>query len=142
MTAAAGWVLVALAGVLVGAAIPVLLQLRRTLRAAEITLDTTGRKLNDALDQLSTTLERVNGAADELDKGVKRVSSLLAALGSLGDALVKVRSSMGTVVSLGSMVGGAVLAALGLRSRGKDADRERDDEVERPRSPETEEQVR
>ena len=46
MTEAAAWVLVALAGVLVGAAVPVLLQLRRTLKAAEATLESiAGRRL-------------------------------------------------------------------------------------------------
>jgi uncharacterized protein YoxC len=126
MTPAAGWVLVAIVAVLVGAAIPVLLQLRTTLKAAEKTLETTGRHVNDALDQLSLTLERVNKAADELESGVTRVSSLLSALGGIGDALSKVRSTVGTVASLGSIVGGAFLAALGLRSR----DRDRDDDRE------------
>ncbi len=124
MSETAGWVLVGLVGVLVGAAIPVLLQLRKTLKAAEETMEVTGRHLNDALDQLSITLVRVNRAADELEGGVKRVSSLLTALGGIGDALVRVRSTVGTVASLGSILGGALLAAFGLRSRdgGKEAD--------------------
>jgi uncharacterized protein YoxC len=119
MTEAAGWVVVALIAILVGAAVPVLLQLRKTLKAAEATLTTTGSKLNDALDQLSITLERVNSAADELDRGVKKMSSLIAALGSVGDALSKVRSTVGTVASLGSIVGGALLGAFGFGSRDK-----------------------
>src|SRR6185436_18891090 len=109
MTPAAGWVLVALVSILVGAAVPVLLQLRKTLKAAETTMDTTGKHVNDALDKLTTTLERVNSAADELDKGVKKVQSLLAALGSVGDALSKIRSTVGTVASLGSIVSAAFL---------------------------------
>jgi len=129
MTAAAGWVLVALVGVLVTLAIPVLLQLRKTLKTTEETLEVTGRHLNEALDQLSITLERVNRAADEMEGSVKRVSSLLAALGGIGDALVRVRSTVGTVASLGSILGGALLAAFGLRSR--DGGRE----AERPETP-------
>jgi uncharacterized protein YoxC len=136
MTAAAGWVLVALVGVLVAVAIPVLLQLRKTLKTTEKTLEVTGRHLNDALDQLSVTLERVNRAADEMEGGVKRVSSLLAALGGIGDALSRVRQTVGTVASLGSIVGGALLAAFGLRSR--DGGRE----AERPESPEPVEPAR
>ena len=123
MTPSAGWVLVALVAVLVGAAVPVLLQLRKTLKTAETTLETTGRHANDALNQLSLTLERVNSAAAELDQGVKKVSSLLVALGGLGDALVGVRSKVGTVVSLGSIVGGAILGALGFGSREKERER-------------------
>ena len=125
MSETAGWVLVALVGMLVGAAIPALLQLRKTLKTAEETLEATGRHLNDALDRLSITLERVNRAADELEGGVKRVSSLLAALGGIGDALVKVRSTVGTVASLGSILGGALLAAFGLRPRDGGTDAER-----------------
>jgi len=117
MTPVAAWVLVALVAVLVGAAIPVLLQLRRTLKAAEETLVTTGRHVNEALDRLTITLERVNSAADELERGVNRVSSLLEALGGIGDMLGKVRSSIGAVTSIGSILGGALLAAFGLRSR-------------------------
>ena len=129
MTETAGWVLVALVGVLVVTAVPVLLQLRKTLKTAEVTLESTGRHVNDALNQMSITLERVNRASDELEGGVKRVSSLLAALGGLGDSLVKVRTTVGTVASIGSLVGGALLAAMGLRSRdmGVDVDRREQD---------------
>ena len=126
MTAAAGWVLVALVAVLVGAAIPVLLQLKKTLKAAEQTMEVTGRHLNEALERLSITLERVNRAAGELENGVNRVSSLLSDLGGIGDALSKVRSTVGTMASLGSILGAALLAAFGLRPRdgGKEADRQ------------------
>ena len=136
MTPAAGWVLIALVAVLVGAAIPVLLQLKKTLKEAEETMEVTGRHLNEALDQLSITLERVNRAAVELESGVTRVSSLLAALGGIGDALGKVRSTVGTVASLGSILGGAFLAAFGLRSR------DRDNEADRKESPEPVEPAR
>ena len=136
MTPAAGWVLVVLAAVLVGVAVPALLQLRKTLKEAENTLATTGRHVNDALDQLSVTLDRVNRASAELEGGVNRVSSLLTALGGIGDALVKVRGTVGTVASLGSIFGGALLAAFGLRSR----DRHKDAEPEVPAK--QEEQVR
>ena len=117
MPNAAAWVLVALAAVFVGAVVPVLLQLRRTLKMAEQTLDTTGRRLNEVLGEVTTTLARVNKAADEMERGLTRASSLFEALGGIGDALVRVRSSIGAVTSLGSILGGAVLAALGLRSR-------------------------
>jgi uncharacterized protein YoxC len=117
MSNVAAWVLVALAAVLVAAAVPVLLQLRRTLKMAEQTLDVTGRRLNEVLGEVTTTLVRVNNAADEMERGLTRVSSLFEALGGIGDALVKVRSSIGAVASLGSILGGAVLAALGLKAR-------------------------
>jgi len=131
MTPAAGWVLVALAAVLVGVAVPVLLQLHKTLKRAEDTLESTGRHLNEALDHLAVTLERVNRASEELERGMNRVSSLLAALGGIGDALGKVRSSLGTVASLGSILGGALLAAVSRRSRDNDQEADRQDSPER-----------
>jgi uncharacterized protein YoxC len=113
MPEAAAWVLVALAAVLVGFAVPVLLQLRKTLQTAEKTLQSTGSRLNEVLDGVTVTLTRVNDAASELEGGVRRVSSLLSALGSIGDALGKVRTSFAAVSSLGSILGGALLGALG-----------------------------
>ena len=126
MPAAAVWVLVALAAVLVGVAVPALLQLRRTLKAAEQTLESTGRQLNQTLDRLTTTLERVERTADELEQGVIRVKSLFEALGGIGDALGKIRSSVFAVTSIGSIIGSALLAALGLKSR----DRAREPEAQ------------
>ena len=117
MTEPAAWILVALAIILVAAIVPVLLQLRRTLEAAEETLESTGRRANEALEGLTATLERVNRAVDTLEQGVGRVSSLLEVLGGIGETLSRVKSSVGTVASLGSIVGGAVMAAMGLRSR-------------------------
>jgi uncharacterized protein YoxC len=117
MPPTAVWVLVALAAGLVGVTIPVFLQFRRTLKAAEQTLESTGRRLNEVLDGVATTLIRVNRAAEELEQGVNRVSSLLDALGGIGDALGKVRSSLAAVTSIGSVLGGAVLAFLGVASR-------------------------
>ena len=137
MTEAAAWVLVGLVAVLVAAAVPVLLQLRKTLKTAQETLDTTGRHVNGTLDQLTATLERVNRAADGLEQGVVRVSGLLEVLGGIGDGLTKVKSSISSVASLGSIVGGALIAAFGLKSRRAASEREREREHERaePRVP-------
>jgi uncharacterized protein YoxC len=131
MTPAAGWVLVAFAAILVGVAVPVLLQLRKTLKAAEETMESTGRHVNETLDQLSITLLRVNRASEELERGMSRASSLLAALGGIGDALGKVRSSLGTVASLGSILGGALLAAFSRGSRDNDKEADPQDALER-----------
>ncbi len=130
MTPVAGWVLVALVAVLVGTAVPALLQFYKTLKAAENTLEITGGHVNEALDQLSSTLERVNRAADDLERGANKVSSLLTALGGIGDALSRVRRTVGTVASLGSILGGALLAAFGLRSKDGDKESDRQDSPE------------
>ena len=134
MPTAAAWILVALAATLVGVAIPALLQLRRTLRAAETTLESTGRRVDDALSQLTVTLERVNRASAELETGMQRVSSLLEALGGLGDALAKFRASLGSMASLGATLGsvviGVVRAAFGGRDTPARAATERDEPIE------------
>lgn len=110
MTDAAVWVLVALAALLVGAVIPVLVQLRRSLKAVEETLQSTGRRVNE-------TLDRVNRAADSVEQGASRLSGLLESLGALGDMLGSVRSSLGAVTTFGSIFGGSILAALGMTSK-------------------------
>ena len=142
MSEAAGWVLVFVVAVLVAVAVPALLQLRKTLKELEVTLETTGRHVNTALNQLSTTLERVNRATGELERGVGRVSSLLEVLGGLGDALTKVRQTVGTVASLGSILGGAFMAAMGLRHRDRETQPEPPVRAEPQRQQEAEEQMR
>ena len=130
MPQAAVWVLVALAAALVGAAVPALFQLRRTLKTAEQTLETTGRHVNEALDRLTTTLERVDRTADELERGVGRVKSLFEALGGIGDALGKVKSSVIAVASIGSIVGGALLSAFGLEPKDGGVEDDRNEPIE------------
>jgi uncharacterized protein YoxC len=115
MTPAAIWVLVALVAILVGVAIPAILQLRRTLKVAEETLERSGQQVNQLIDRLTATLERVERTSEELEHGVHRVKSLFEALGGVGDALGKIRSSVLAVSSIGSIVGSALLAALGIK---------------------------
>jgi len=128
MPEAAIWVLVALAVLFVGFAIPVLVQLRQTLKVAEDTLNSTGRRLDEALGKLSFTLEQVNRASSEMEHGVRRLASLLEALGGMGDALAKVRTSVGSAtsiaMSLGSVVVGAMKAAFGRHDASRDPDPE------------------
>ena len=130
MTPAAVWVLVALAAIFVGAAIPALLQLRRTLKAAEETLESTGRRVNETLDRLAITLDRVERTAVDLERGVHRSTSLFEALGGIGDTLQKVRSSVLAVASIGSVVGSAVLSVLGLKPKDGGNEPERPEPLE------------
>jgi uncharacterized protein YoxC len=127
MPQAAVWVAVGLLAVLVAAAVPVLIQLRRTLATAETTLQSTSRRVDAALDGLTETLDRVNKAAAELERGAKQAASLFEILGGIGDALVKVRSSVGTLAAIGASVGPMVIAAVRAVFRKRD---EREDPVE------------
>ena len=117
MTPAAMWVLVGLAAVLVGAAVPVLVQLRRTLKAAETTMETTGKKVNDALEQLTSTLNRVDRAVEAVESRMSGLTTAMNALSGLGDTLGKIRTSVNAVVSFGSVLGGALIGALGFGHR-------------------------
>ena len=138
MTTPMAWILVALAAIVAAALVAVLLQLRQTLKSADRTLQTlesTGRHLNETLDGLTSTLTRVNRAVDELEQAAARASAALDALRGVGDVVSRVRSSVGLVTTIGSALTGAILTALGLRSRhkGEKAREEADEqEVEAP----------
>jgi uncharacterized protein YoxC len=127
MTPAMAWILVVLAAVLVAVLVAVLLQLRQTLKSAERTLETletTGRHLNETLDGLTATLARVNRAMDQLELTAGHASTVLLSLRGVGEVVSRIRSSVGIVTSLGSAAVGAVMAAIGLRSRSKTEDEE------------------
>ena len=127
MPQAAVWVAVGLLAVLVGAAVPVLIQLRKTLATVETTLQSTAQRVDAALAGLTETLERVNKAAAELERGAQKMASLFEVLGGIGDALGKVRSSVGTLAAIGASVGPIVVAAVRAAFRKR---REHDDPVE------------
>lgn len=113
MPQSAVWILVALAAILVGAAVPALVQLRRTLKVAEETLAATSRKADKVFDELSVTLARVNSAAEEVDRGIRRVSPVFDAIGGIGDSLQQVRSTVGVVATFGATIVTALAGVLG-----------------------------
>ena len=113
MPQAAVWILVALAAILVGFAVPALIQLRRTLKVTEETLSSTGRRVDQVLDQLTATVARLNSVAEELDRGVHRASSLFEAVGGIGDALQGLRNAVGGFASIGTSVIAAVSGLIG-----------------------------
>lgn len=102
-------VLLVLLGVLVGAAVPALLQLRRTLKAAEVFLERTGGKLEATLDEVAATsggiqklLERFEHAAPGRGPDPAALASLLSSFGGIGESLRKivlVVSALGPVVA-------------------------------------------
>ncbi len=102
-------VLLVLLGVLVGAAVPALVQLRRTLKAAEVFLERTGGKLEATLDEVAATsgrlqklLERFERAAPGGGPDPAALASLLSSFGGIGDSLRKivlVVSALGPVVA-------------------------------------------
>ena len=124
------WIVVGLFAILVAAAVATLLQLRTTLATANRTMDSTGRRVDQALDELTTTLDRVNRAAGELERGTQRVAALFEVLGGLGESLVKIRSSIGSVLTIGAAVGPMLVAAV--RALLRDSDGPRGDPEDAP----------
>ena len=74
---------VVLFALLVGVAVPALLQLRRTLRRAEVLLETIGPKLDTALDDVSGAATRLRAVAGHLEEGSAVLHGLVETVGGL-----------------------------------------------------------
>jgi len=112
MSPTAAWVLVGLFAVLVAVTVPVLLQLRKTLQAAEKTVESTGQRLDAALNELTVTLTKVNRAAEELERGTQRIAPLFDAVHGLADGFSKVRASLTAVAAVGASIGPMMVAGI------------------------------
>lgn len=112
MSDTVGIVLLVLLGVLVGAAVPVLLQLRRTLRTAETFLEATGRRLDRTLDETTRAAERINRFAGELESGVEHARALFDAARELGETVHALRDGARQLSIVGSAIGPALSAAI------------------------------
>jgi hypothetical protein len=98
----------------VGALIPVLIQLRRTLRSAETVLDTTGPKLDRTLDEVSEAASRINHLGRSLEKDAEGLRVFTDAAAGLGRSLKQAQESLHLMTAVGAAVGPAIAA--GLRS--------------------------
>jgi uncharacterized protein YoxC len=105
---------VGLLAVLVGVAIPAVLQLRSTLKSAETFLEETRPKLKSVLDQAGEAAGRVNRAAAEIEDGVGRLRGVIDTVGALGDSLERARVSLRKATAVLSSIGPALAA--GFRS--------------------------
>ena len=106
----ANWqvVLVVLAAVLVGGLLPVLFQLRATLRQVARSIGTTGTRLDKTLDESLAAAERINRLVGGLDGGDKQLARLLTSIEQLAEVVDKVKST----VNVASAVGAAVVPAV------------------------------
>jgi hypothetical protein len=105
-------VAIVLVAVLVGAAVPALLQLRRTLRAAETFLETTGEHLNHALDEVSEAGAKIRLAAGHVEGGAAELQKLLGAAGSVSDSLGELREALRGILGVASTIGPAIAGAI------------------------------
>jgi hypothetical protein len=101
---------VVLVAVLVGAALPVLVQLYSTLRAAQDLIRRTGGGLERTLDATARAAERLDGIATALDR--RRVLALLDAVDGLASALMQLRDSARVSAAVASAIAPAVAAAV------------------------------
>ncbi len=103
---------VILLAVLVGAAVPVLVQMRSTLRSAQEVLDRVGPKLERALGEATEAADRLNRMASEFEERARKAKPLFDAASDLGEHLTRLRGSLATAVTLGSTLGPALAAAV------------------------------
>jgi ABC-type transporter Mla subunit MlaD len=85
---------IVLVGVLVGAAVPALLQLRRTLRSAEVFFQTTGPKLNDTLEEASGAAAKIRAVAGQFEEGSADLHQLVETASGLVDFPGKVLGAL------------------------------------------------
>jgi len=136
------WQIVAviLLAVLVGALIPVLIQLRRTLQSAENVLNTTGPRLDRTLDEVSEAASRINHLGRSLEKDAEGLRVFTDAAAGLGRSLKQAQESVRVITAVGAAVGPAVAAGLRALFTPERGDEEtprprRDDERASPRGP-------
>ncbi|ANM31847.1 hypothetical protein ABI59_23250 [Acidobacteria bacterium Mor1] len=98
--------------ILVGAAIPVLIQLFLTLRSARQVLDRTGPRVDMAVHEIHQVTGKMNRLADNLDGGAEHLGKLVQESGELARTLGKFRKSVQSASAMGSAVGPAVAAAI------------------------------
>lgn len=84
-----------LAALITGAVLPVLFQLRATLRSAQLVLDTSGPKLAKTLAEVAVTTQEFNGIAKDV-----------------ATTLDQIRGTVRTATAIGSAIGPAIVAAV------------------------------
>ena len=105
-------VALALAGVVVGAAVPAILQLRRTLRTAEEFLKSTGARLDRTLDEVSETAARLNRVGHDLEEAARHARSLADEARRWGESVSSLRATVESWATVGAAVGPAIAAAV------------------------------
>ena len=102
---------VVLLAVLVGVAVPALLQLRATLASAQSFLDTTGPQVERTLGEWTTAAERIQRVATEIEDGAGEAKEILRSTKEIVAQVGRVRDSIRTVTAIGAAVGPAIAAA-------------------------------
>jgi hypothetical protein len=101
-----------LLALLVGAALPVLIQARSSLRGGARAMEDAGRRLVRTLDDLTPIIARVDKEIGALTGGGERIASLLASVDELARSAQQLRHSVKVASAVGAAVGPAVAAAV------------------------------
>jgi uncharacterized protein YoxC len=101
---------VILLAVLVGVAVPPLLQLRSTLKSMAAFLDETRPRLQAALDQATEAAGRVNRAAAGIEEGVERIRGVFDTIASIGETIETARETLRKTAAVLSAIGPALAA--------------------------------
>jgi uncharacterized protein YoxC len=101
---------VILLSVLVGVAIPSLLQLRSTLKSLQALLDETRPKLGAVLDQATEAASRVNRAAAGIEEGTGKIRGAVDSIAGLVATVESVREPVRKTAAVLSAVAPALLA--------------------------------
>jgi hypothetical protein len=106
-----GIALVVLAAVLVGAAIPVLVQLRATLRVMEKTLQRSGGRLDEAMASTITAAGRIDALVVRLEEG-GRIEQFVDGVAAASRMVGQLRDTVRVASAVGAALGPAVAAAV------------------------------
>lgn len=110
-TESLGTALVVLAALLVGAAIPVLVQLRTTLRTMEKTFRRSGAQLDEALGATTAAAGRIDALVLRLEKD-GRIEQLVDGVAGVSRMVSQLRDTVRVASAVGAAVGPAVAAAV------------------------------
>src|SRR3989475_12154568 len=97
-----------LLAILVGAGVPALVQLRRTLRSAQTFLDSTGKRLDRTLDEVTDAAARINRLGKSLEKDAEGLRVFTDAAAGLGRSLKQAQESVRLMTAVGAAVGPAI----------------------------------
>jgi uncharacterized protein YoxC len=107
-----GLFMLLLLAVLVGAAIPVLYQVVQTLKSTRQFIDTTGRRLDEALREFTAATARINRIAATIEEEGQRLRPAIDAAASIGKTVERVRDSVRTASVAMTALAPAFLAGM------------------------------
>ncbi len=104
-------VVAVLVAVLTGALLPLLFQLRATLRSVQVALDSASPRLNRTLDELGVVTHEAQIVVAALSDGVPQGRALMDAAAGLTETMTQLQASVRTATAVGAAVGPAIAAA-------------------------------